>query len=96
MLAARNADEPVAPASLTKMMTLYLTFRALEAGQLELVSQLKVSSRAAAMPPTKLGLKAGVDHRGRGRHPGPGDPVGQRCRRGAGRGLGGSEDRFAR
>lgn len=59
VLAARNADEPVAPASLTKMMTLYLTFRAIEAGQLKLASKLKVSSRAAAMPPTKLGLKAG-------------------------------------
>ena len=36
VLAARNADEPVIPASLTKMMTLYLTFRAIESGQLEL------------------------------------------------------------
>ena len=59
VLAARNADEPVAPASLTKMMTLYLTFRAIEAGQLKLDSRLEVSRRAAAMPPTKLGLKAG-------------------------------------
>jgi D-alanyl-D-alanine carboxypeptidase len=59
VLAARNADERVAPASLTKMMTLYLTFRAIEAGQLKLTSKLKVSRRAAAMPPTKLGLKAG-------------------------------------
>ena len=32
VLAARNADDPVAPASLTKMMTLYLTFRAIEVG----------------------------------------------------------------
>jgi D-alanyl-D-alanine carboxypeptidase len=59
VLAARNADEPVIPASLTKMMTLYMTFRALTAGQLDLSSRIKVSSRAAGMPPTKLGLRAG-------------------------------------
>ncbi len=59
VLSARNADEPVIPASLTKMMTLYMTFRALTAGQLDLSSRLKVSSRAAGMPPTKLGLRAG-------------------------------------
>jgi D-alanyl-D-alanine carboxypeptidase len=60
VLVARNADERVFPASLTKMMTLYLTFRSLEAGQLTPSSRLKVSARAAAMPPTKLGLKAGA------------------------------------
>ncbi|MGE3292173.1 MAG: D-alanyl-D-alanine carboxypeptidase [Geminicoccaceae bacterium] len=59
VLIARSADESVIPASLTKMMTLYLTFRALEAGQIDLSSRLKVSARAAAMPPTKLGLKPG-------------------------------------
>jgi D-alanyl-D-alanine carboxypeptidase len=59
VLDARNADQPAFPASLTKMMTLYLTFRALEAGDLKLGSRLRVSKRAAAMPPTKLGLKAG-------------------------------------
>ena len=59
VLVARNADESVIPASLTKMMTLYLTFRALEAGQIDLSSRIKVSSRAAAMPPTKLGLTPG-------------------------------------
>ena len=59
VLAARNADESVIPASLTKMMTLYMTFRALTAGQIDLSSRLKVSARAAGMPPTKLGLRAG-------------------------------------
>ncbi len=59
VLAARNADEAAIPASLTKMMTLYLTFRAVTAGQLDLSSRIKVSSRAAGMPPTKLGLRAG-------------------------------------
>lgn len=59
VLDARNADEQAYPASLTKMMTLYLTFRALDAGQVTLRSRLRVSARAAGMPPTKLGLRSG-------------------------------------
>ena len=59
VLDARNADDAIIPASLTKMMTLYLTFGALASGQLELSSRLKVSSRAAAMPQTKRGLRRG-------------------------------------
>ena len=59
VLDARNADDAIIPASLTKMMTLYLTFSALSSGQLDLSSRLKVSDRAAAMPPTKLGLRPG-------------------------------------
>ncbi len=47
------------PASLTKMMTLYLLFEELDAGALTLQSKLKVSARAAGQPPSKLGLKAG-------------------------------------
>ncbi len=47
------------PASLTKMMTLYLLFDELDAGKLTLKSKLKVSARAAGQPPSKLGLKAG-------------------------------------
>ena len=40
-------------------MTLYLTFDALNAGQLHLKEPIRVSSNAASTPPTKLGLKAG-------------------------------------
>ncbi len=47
------------PASLTKMMTLYMLFEAVEAGELTLESKLKVSKRAAGQPPSKLGVKAG-------------------------------------
>ncbi len=47
------------PASLTKMMTLYLVFQDLKAGRLKLSTPLRVSRRAAGMPPSKLGLKAG-------------------------------------
>ena len=47
------------PASLTKIMTLYMLFEQLEAGKLKLDSELKVSEHAASQSPTKLGLRAG-------------------------------------
>jgi D-alanyl-D-alanine carboxypeptidase len=53
------ADEPRHPASLTKIMTLYLLFEQLDAGALKLDTPLPVSAAAALEPPTKLGLKAG-------------------------------------
>jgi len=53
-----NADEPRHPASLTKIMTLYLLFEQLEAGTLKLDTPLRVSAFSALQPPTKLGLKA--------------------------------------
>ncbi len=56
---ARNADTRLHPASLTKMMTLYLAFSAIERGQVRLDSKFLVSSHAAAQPPSRLGLKAG-------------------------------------
>jgi len=52
-----NADEPRHPASLTKIMTLYLLFEQLEAGTLKLDTPLRVSAFAALQHPTKLGLK---------------------------------------
>jgi D-alanyl-D-alanine carboxypeptidase len=52
-----NADEPRHPASLTKIMTLYLLFEQLEAGKLKLNTPLQLSAFAALQPPTKLGLK---------------------------------------
>jgi D-alanyl-D-alanine carboxypeptidase len=54
-----NPDQPIHPASLTKMMTLYLAFQALHSGQLTIDQQLPVSSWAAHKPPTKLGLRNG-------------------------------------
>lgn len=47
------------PASLTKMMTLYLLFDELEAGRLTLDSKIKVSAHAAGQPPSKLGVTSG-------------------------------------
>jgi D-alanyl-D-alanine carboxypeptidase len=51
-------DDPRHPASLTKIMTLYLLFEQLEAGKLKLHTPLDVSARAASQHPVKLGLKA--------------------------------------
>ena len=47
------------PASITKVMTLYLLFERLEKGQLSLDDRIEVSQHAASMPPTKLGLRPG-------------------------------------
>lgn len=58
-LHAVNPDKRNYPASLTKMMTLYLVFEALEQKKLALHTRMVVSSAAAAQPPTKLGLAAG-------------------------------------
>src|ERR1700746_676047 len=54
-----NSDALRHPASITKIMTLYLLFEQLEAGKLRLDSHLSVSSHAAAQSPTKLELKPG-------------------------------------
>jgi D-alanyl-D-alanine carboxypeptidase len=47
------------PASLTKMMTLYVLFQDLKAGRINRNTQFRVSARAASMAPSKLGLRAG-------------------------------------
>jgi D-alanyl-D-alanine carboxypeptidase len=52
-----NPDEPRHPASLTKVMTLYLLFEQLDAGALKLDTPLPVSAKASLQPPTKLRLK---------------------------------------
>jgi D-alanyl-D-alanine carboxypeptidase len=59
VLYAKRADSPRYPASITKVMTLYLAFEALAAGRIKLDDPVVVSPRAAAQAPTKLGLKAG-------------------------------------
>jgi D-alanyl-D-alanine carboxypeptidase len=59
VLLDKYADSYRYPASLTKMMTLYLLFEELEAGRLSLDSKLSVSAQAAGQPPSKLGVKSG-------------------------------------
>jgi len=56
-----SGSEPRFPASLTKMMTLYLAFETIEAGRLSFSTPLTVSERAAEAAPSKLGLDAGSD-----------------------------------
>ncbi|HRP78139.1 MAG TPA: D-alanyl-D-alanine carboxypeptidase family protein [Aquamicrobium sp.] len=53
------ANEPRYPASLTKMMTLYLLFEALDGGRIRIDEQIPVSPYAAARPPSKIGFKRG-------------------------------------
>ncbi len=57
---ARDADEERHPASLTKVMTLYMVFDALDAGKLKLSDKMPVSKAASRAQPSKLGLKAGT------------------------------------
>jgi|APTNR8051073442_1049403.scaffolds.fasta_scaffold06486_2 D-alanyl-D-alanine carboxypeptidase len=59
-LHAVNADRQRHPASLTKIMTLYMLFDALDRGDVRLNQRLKVSTRASGQPPSKLGLRAGT------------------------------------
>lgn len=59
VLHSENADTPLHPASLTKMMTLYIAFEAIQNGELSLDSLITVSRTASAEPPSKLGLRRG-------------------------------------
>lgn len=56
---SRNADTRLHPASLTKMMTLYIAFEAIERGQISLDTKVTISKNAASEPPSKLGLRPG-------------------------------------
>jgi D-alanyl-D-alanine carboxypeptidase len=58
-LSANNPDASRHPASLTKMMTLYLLFERLDAGKMQLDSEMEVSEHASEQAPTKLGLRPG-------------------------------------
>ncbi len=59
VLQSENADTRLHPASLTKMMTLYIVFEAVENGEISLDTEVTISKHAASEPPSKLGLKAG-------------------------------------
>ena len=60
ILHSRNADDARYPASLTKVMTLYLLFDAINAGEVSLTDKMTVSKNAAKQPPSNLKLKAGT------------------------------------
>ncbi|MCE0507068.1 D-alanyl-D-alanine carboxypeptidase [Roseivivax sp. GX 12232] len=56
---SENADTQLHPASLTKMMTLYIAFEAVENGELSMDTLVTITRNAAAEPPSKLGLRSG-------------------------------------
>ncbi len=59
VLAEENATQRWYPASLTKLMTAYIAFRAIKSGQLMLSSVVRISANAAKQPPSKMGYKPG-------------------------------------
>ena len=59
VLASTNANARLHPASLTKMMTLYIAFEAVENGEIDLDTRVQISRHAASQPPSRLGLRAG-------------------------------------
>jgi D-alanyl-D-alanine carboxypeptidase len=59
VLYAAHADEMRHPASLTKMMTLYMLFEAMRAGRVELSTPVRFSYEASSQPPSKLGVPPG-------------------------------------
>ncbi|WP_261497365.1 serine hydrolase [Albidovulum sediminis] len=59
VLHEKNAHTRLHPASLTKMMTLYIAFEAIERGEISLDTKVTVSKHAASQPPSRLGLKPG-------------------------------------
>ena len=61
-LSSTSPDASRHPASLTKIMTLYLLFERLEAGKIKLDTEMPVSEHASEQAPTKLGLKPGQTH----------------------------------
>ncbi|MBY4893713.1 D-alanyl-D-alanine carboxypeptidase [Rhodobacteraceae bacterium N5(2021)] len=59
VLHSRNADTRLHPASLTKMMTIYIAFEAIRLGEITLDTEVRISANAANEPPSRLGLTAG-------------------------------------
>lgn len=59
VLASEDATRRWYPASLSKLMTTYVAFRAIQAGEVTLSSPVRISKAAAALPPSKMGFKPG-------------------------------------
>ncbi|WP_109312636.1 D-alanyl-D-alanine carboxypeptidase family protein [Ruegeria sp. AU67] len=59
VLHSRNADTRLHPASLTKMMTLYIAFEAVRNGEITLDTPVRITKKASSEPPSKLGLRTG-------------------------------------
>ncbi|MEP5376264.1 MAG: serine hydrolase, partial [Hyphomicrobiales bacterium] len=59
VIQSKNANTRLHPASLTKMMTLYVVFEAVKNGEISMDTVVRISSKAASEPPSKLGLRSG-------------------------------------
>ena len=90
-----NADAPRHPASLAKLMTLYMTFEALRDRRVTLDTPVPVSAHAASMEPTKLGLQPGMSLTVEQAILGLVTKSANDAASALGELLGGSEDRFA-
>ena len=90
-----NQDELRFPASLTKLMTLYMTFEALRDRRIQLTQYVPVSAWAAEQPPSKLGLQPGEALTVEQAILGVVTKSGNDAAAALGEFLGGSEDRFA-
>jgi len=60
VLYEQNSDSPIPPASITKILSLYLVFEAIKEGQVHLSDMVEVSSRAASTGGSRMGLRAGT------------------------------------
>ncbi len=56
---SENSETPLHPASLTKMMTLYIAFQAIQRGEITLDTEVRIPADAAQQPPSRLGLREG-------------------------------------
>jgi D-alanyl-D-alanine carboxypeptidase len=96
VISEKNPDKRLFPASLTKMMTLYLAFEAMSQGTLNKNQYISVSRRAASQEPSSLGLKAGDTVRVEDVILGIATKSANDCAVTLAEAIGGSEDRFAR
>ncbi len=96
MLYSDNADTRLYPASLTKMLTLYIAFQAIERGEISLDSMVTVSKNAADEAPSRLGLKAGQKIKLRYLIRAAAVKSANDCATAIGEAIGGSEPAFAK
>lgn len=94
-LFAAKADTQRYPASLTKMMTLYMLFEAMHAGRITKDTRIPISAYAASRPPTKLGFRPGQTIRAEDAILGMVTKSANDAATAVGEYLGGSEERFA-
>ncbi|WP_424942445.1 serine hydrolase [Aliiroseovarius crassostreae] len=96
VLHSRNADTRLHPASLTKMMTLYVAFEAISRGEISLDTVVTISRKAASEPPSKLGLRTGQKIKLRYLIRGAAIKSGNDAATAIGEAIAGSESAFAR